>query len=154
MNAIDRIKSRFEIKLPDRLGSEPLPASPPPCQCGHTQHWRAHHQTHWRCFRCTPPPARSLVAQWWPDEADTAKQAGELSTAPQSSPESPESRRVTSELNVTFCKPWCESCGGWRGIEQTFNDGTHTIHCMTCKAELPEVPREREKEQKSTVEGV
>jgi hypothetical protein len=146
MNAIDRIKNRFEIKLPDKPEVELSQPAPPPCQCGHDQHWRAHHQAQWRCQRCTPPPTRSLVAEWWPVEPATT---GEPNTAPLR----PEPVKMVDESHVTFCRPWCECCGGWRGIERTYSDGSHTIHCLTCKADLPEVPRERPKKQKSTVEA-
>jgi hypothetical protein len=161
MNAIDRIKKRFEIKLPYQPATEPASPAPPPCQCGHAQHWRAHHQTQWRCGRCTPPPARSLVAEWWPvqavavggDSRQLAVITGEHLQPSPAAPQSPQIAssppRVTSESHVTFCKPWCEQCGGWRGIERTYSDESHTIHCLTCKSELPEIPRERPAKEKN-----
>ena len=147
MNAIDRIKNRFEIKLPDQAASEPVATSHPPCRCGHTQHWRAHHQTDWRCVRCTPPPARAFVAEWWP--AEPATTGGDSRQ-----PAAPAKPTITAQLLVTYCKPWCDHCGGWQGIETTWSDDSHRIECRTCRAEMPEVPRERPvKENKKTDES-
>lgn len=140
---IDQLAQKFAPKK--IVESQPASPSPPPCQCGHTQHWRAHHQTQWRCGRCNPPPAKSLVAEWAGVVGDSATEP----PAPQSPQESLSPSRLTSETHVTFCKPWCEQCGGWRGIEREWSDGSHAIHCLTCRAELPEVPRERQAKEKN-----
>ena len=128
MNFLDSITSRFEIKNPSKILDVVLPpaATDPdpgvPCRCGCCRWWLPVGQSDWRCETCSPPPSKSLVARW-----------------------SDATPRLTSESLVTFCRPWCEYCGGWRGRERTWSDWSIELNCFTCGAELPEVPRLRVK---------
>lgn len=124
MNLLDSISSRFEIKISSapEADAQALPIAPAadpdaPCRCGCSRWWLPHGQAGWRCESCQPPPSRSLVARW----SDCTP-------------------RVTSEAWATFCRPWCPCCGGWRGIEREFSDGSIELKCSTCKTDLPEVP--------------
>jgi len=113
------------------VASVPMAAAEPsvPCSCGCCRWWLPVGQSDWRCETCSPPPSRSLVARW-----------------------SDATPRMTSELLVTFCRPWCEFCGGWQGRERNYSDWSSELACATCGAELPEVPRPRvSKETKTEV---
>jgi hypothetical protein len=120
MNLLDSISGRFEIKIPPKKNSEPATEPGAPCSCGCCRWWLPVGQSDWRCETCSPPPSRSLVARW-----------------------SDATPGMTSELLVTFCRPWCESCGGWQGRERNYSDWSSELACATCGAELPEAPRPR-----------
>lgn len=117
MNLLNAISSRFGIKISPPEISQPAADPEAPCRCGCLRWWLPHGQADWRCESCQPPPSRSLVARW----SDCTP-------------------RLTSETWVTFCRPWCPNCGGWRGIERNYSDWSTTLACSTCGTELPEVP--------------
>lgn len=56
---------------------------------------------------------------------------------------------IIEQSQVTWCKPWCESCGGWQGIERVYSDGSYTIRCLTCRAAMPDRPTERKPKVKN-----
>jgi hypothetical protein len=134
MNLLDSISDRFKISFSEKLPVEIFPTDPPDfCQCGSRAFWLPRGQSGWRCESCTPPPSRALVAE---------RRDG--------------SPTLAGESLVTYCMPWCESCGGWQGKERVWSDWSIEIHCATCGSEMPEVPRVRPArgKTKSIVEGV
>ena len=69
----------------------------------------------WRCEACSPPPSESLVADRRSDRPT-----------------------VVSVLILTACRPWCEACGCYRGVETAWSDGRCETRCWTCKREMSE----------------
>jgi hypothetical protein len=62
---------------------------------------------------------------------------------------------IESKAILTYCKPWCDQCGGWQAIETVWTDGRVEVACRTCRAAMPDQPVGfKPKPEKSTVEGV
>jgi hypothetical protein len=67
------------------------------------------------------------------------KMPPEISGEEKFSSEPPEPVVVVKAL-LTHCRPWCDRCGGWQGIEITWSDGQVELKCRSCRADLPERP--------------
>lgn len=101
----------------------------PRCDCGSENFWRPKNKNEWRCEKCNPPASRVFVAATWPE-----KQAAN-DRAPSAS------KPITlAEYIVTCGMEWCTDCRGWQGRETVWSDGTSTLRCRTCGAELPPWP--------------
>lgn len=47
---------------------------------------------------------------------------------------------IESKAILTYCKPWCDHCGGWQAIETVWTDGRVDVACRTCRAVMPDRP--------------
>ena len=118
-------------QIVEKFSTEVVPVSSPSddveqCdRCNSAEWWLPKNQSRWRCVHCEPPISEALVDN---------RRGSSIIEEEQPSDE-------PSELILTACRPWCERCGCWRGIELTWPDGRSETRCWTCKATMPVRPR-------------
>lgn len=113
---LSKLKERFgrEPQGPQNRASDTLAKPPSRCPgCNGDAWWLPIGQTQWRCEACSPPPSRSLVAN-------------RISNDP----------TVLEEWLVSACKPWCDHCGSWLGIESQWSSGRTETRCWSCRGPM------------------
>jgi hypothetical protein len=108
-------------------------------RCHGGNFWLPKNSETWRCEKCSPPASQFFVSQ----RTGQAPQLPAADSVPLASP----SVHMLDRFDVTYCMPWCESCGSWQGVETWWSDGTAETSCRICRAAMPARPMIKQLEE-------
>ena len=112
----------------------------PACEiCSCKNFWLPKNSEVWRCEKCSPPASEIFVSRRTTNEANTV--------ASVSVPLASQGVHRVDRFDVTYCVPWCESCGSWQAIETWWSDDRIDVTCRVCRAAMPARPTIKPKTQ-------
>lgn len=127
---IEQLRAKFAAQVPPRddnpgqsTASDPAIESERCGTCGSTEFWKPIGGDDWLCARCRPAPTKAFIA---------ATRRGSQIVDQIKQPVS-----IVSKCQLTHDLPWCLECNCRLAVEVVWSDGTVTLTCWTCKADMP-----------------